>query len=336
MSFVTVGLSLLSYLRRDYRTRYPGLRKDHNVVRRMRPGFVSYVFFTPWHPHTLLYPLDRLLYGVMDKYENFITPELGEILSEADAVIHESSSALFLFYAARRLSPSALQIYRVSDDIRILRSTHPRMIELEQEIAPLFDCVSVPCRVMLDKFPDLPRLHLHTHGIDKKAFDAVLESPYAPGTRNAVLVSAWRTDDEFFKSAAQFCPQVDFHCIGPLEREIKAANIHYYGEMPFSQTLAYIKFADIGLQVVRDMGAATATLTDNLKVIQYRYCGLPIVAPDFLDLHREGIFYYGADSASCAEAVLSALEYGKCPDFAGETRTWDELAEQLLVDARSP
>lgn len=334
VDFVTVGFSYLSYARRDYRTHYPGLWRERNQSREIRPGLISHVFFTPWHPHTLLLPLlDRLTWRWMDGYHRLLTPALRALLAGADVVLYESSSALFLFHTAKALAPQAKHIYRVSDDIRILRSTHPRMVELEQEVAPLFDAVSVPCRIMLNKFPGLPHLHLHPHGLDTASFDAVTESPYVRGTRNAVLVSAWRTDPAFFRAVARHCPEVHVHCIGPLARDVTARNIHYYGEIPFKQTLPYIKFADVGLQVVQDMGASTATLTDNLKVIQYRYCGLPIVAPSFLDLHRDGVFYYHPNPESCVSALHGALDAGKNLDLAQEVRTWEELARDLLRSA---
>lgn len=331
VTFVTVGFSFLSYARGDYRTKYAGIWGARNTLQQLRPRMASYVFFTPWHPHTLLLPaLNRLSSVAMDSYAKLMTPVLRDSITRADLIIYESSAALFLFHAAHRLAPTAKHLYRVSDDIRILRSTHPRMIELEQEIAPLFDSISVPCAGMLCKFHALPKLAQHCHGINKTAFDAVHASPYAAGSRNAVLVSAWRSDDFFFRAVAHACPDVDFHCIGPLAQRVKANNIHYYGELPFNETLSYIKFADVGLQVVQDMGLATQSLTDNLKVIQYRYCGLPIVAPEFLDLHRDGVFYYGKKPASCCEAVNAALSSGKNVNFAAEVHTWDDVAMELL------
>lgn len=331
VTFVTVGFSLLSYARGDYRTKYAGIWRARNTLQQLRPRMASYVFFTPWHPHTLLIPaLNRLSTAAMDRYEKLMPPALCAVITQADLIIYESSAALFLFHAAHRLAPTAQHLYRVSDDIRILRSTHPRMIELEQEIAPFFDSISVPCAGMLRKFPALPKLAQHCHGINKAAFDTVRTSPYAAGSRNAILVSAWRSDDFFFRAVAHGCPDVHFHCIGPLAQRVKASNVHYYGELPFNETLSYIKFADVGLQVVQNMGLATQSLTDNLKIIQYRYCGLPIVAPDFLDLHREGVFYYGKTPDSCCESVNNALATGKNTNFAAEVHTWDDIAAELL------
>lgn len=337
VTFVTVGLSLLSYARRDYRTKYAGIWDARNILQQLRPHMGSYVFFTPWHPHTLVFPLlDTVFSSAVDNYARLVTPQLRDIVSKADVIVYESSVALFLFQAARRFAPAARHVYRVSDDIRILRSTHPRMVELEQEIAPLFDSVSVPCAGMLQKFPALPNVRQHCHGINKAAFDSVHISPYSPKSRNAVLVSAWRSDDSFFQAVAHGCPGVDFHCIGPLPQRVKAKNLHYYGEMPFNETVPYIKFADVGLQIVQDMGLATKSLTDNLKVIQYRYCGLPIVAPEFLDLHREGVFYYNETAASCCEAITAAFASGKNPSYATEVGTWDELAAALLQGLVTP
>lgn len=69
----------------------------------------------------------------------------------------------------------------------------------------------------------------------------------------------------------------------------------------------------------------------RLSVMQYRYCGLPIVAPNFLDLHREGVFYYKpSDAASCRAALIGALQSGRNTAYAEEVHTWREVAEALL------
>jgi 2-beta-glucuronyltransferase len=189
VNFVTAGYSLLSYLRRDYRARIPGIRKNYGRPVEIRPGFVSYVHFTLWHPHTLILPvLNRLTMSVMDRYGQGGLGALRPLARETDVFVFESMSGLFLFRCLRRKNPGAKTVYRVSDDVRILGSTHPRLIEWEREIAPDFDCVSVPSHTMLEKFTGHPSLRLDHHGLDKTAFDACATSPYPPGSKNAVFV----------------------------------------------------------------------------------------------------------------------------------------------------
>lgn len=208
----------------------------------------------------------------------------------------------------------------------------PRLIELEREIAPDFDRISVPSSTMLELFPDLP-LTLDRHGLDTAAYDACLHSPYASGTRNAVFVGTGYMDTDFLQAAATAHPQCHFQIIGPMRDHLHLPNVHFLGEMPFKATLPYVKFADVGLAARTFRKGYASTLTDSLKIIQYRYCGLPIVAPDFLDLHREGVFYYTAgDVTSCASAMDAALKHGTHPEYAVEVHTWDEVARALLEE----
>jgi 2-beta-glucuronyltransferase len=338
VNFVTAGYSLLSYLRRDYRTKIPGIRANCNQPVEIKPGFVSYVHFTPWHPHTLVLPgLDRLTHPLMDRYGEGELNGLLPLIKETDIFVFESMSGLFLFKRCRRENPAARMIYRVSDDIRILGSTHPRLIELEREIAPDFDCVSVPSAWMLNLFPSLPslRLCLHHHGLDKSAYDACTVSPYPAGSTNAVFVGTAYFDDEFTRLAAIGNPECMFHIIGPMKDTLALPNVRFYGEMPFAATPPYIKFADVGLFNLQYRNESVKSFTDSLKIIQYRYCHLPIVTPIFLDLRRDGVFYYQpGDTESCAGALHDALACGRDRKRAAEVRSWDALLQDMLTEGQ--
>ena len=332
VNFVTAGYSLLSYLRRDYRVKLPGIKANYNRPVELRPGFTSYVHFTPWHPMTLLLPwLNKLSAPFMDGYDRLRRKELLELVRGSDIFVFESMSGLFLFKLLKRECPDATMIYRVSDDVRILGSTHPRLIELEREIAPLFDCVSVPSAWMLNLFPGLPALRLDRHGLDMAAFDACAVSPYASSGNNAVFVGTGYLDLDFLQRAVADNPDVNFHIIGSMGCEFSAPNLFRHGEMPFAATIPYIKFADLGLGTRTFRGGFSASLSDSLKILQYRYCGLPIVSPDFIDLNREGVFYYKpGDAASINAALRGALACGRNSDFAVEARSWDEVARDIL------
>ena len=335
VNFVTVAFSLLSYLRRDYRCRVPGIRNNWNTAVRVRPGFTSYVHFTSWHPMTLLVPaLNRLSMRLMNLYGRGSLGDLLPLVRATDVFVFESTPGLFLFTRFRRENPSARMIYRVSDDVRVLRSAHPRLVALEQEIAGGFDCISVPTSSMLDKFPQLPahrRPRLDRHGLDKQAYDACTASPYAEGTRNAVCVSTWDMDLDFLRAAALAAPECTLHVIGPFADTLHLPNVRGHGEMPFARTIPYVKFADEGLHTIAYRNEHSRSFTDALKVIQYRYCGLPIVAPDFLDLQRDGVFlYHPANAPSCGLALRQALAAGRNPDFAAEVHTWDVIMDNLL------
>ena len=65
------------------------------------------------------------------------------------------------------------------------------------------------------------------------------------------------------------------------------------------------------------------------------YCGLPIVSPDFLDLHRDRVFYYTPDTAeSIVTAMKSAMAAGKDRTRGADVKDWKDVAAQVLEDAR--
>ena len=333
VNFVTTGYSLISRLRGDYRCKIPGIKNNHNRPATIRPGFISYVYYTPWHPHNLVLPvLNAATKLFMDRYGQGDLGELLPIIKSTDIFVFESMSALFLFKRCKRENPGARFIYRVSDDVRILGSTHPRLVELEKEIAPLFDRISIPTSWMEEKFKGLPRLALHRHGLDKDAYDRCLTSPYAPGTKNAVFVGVSHLDEDFIRHAAAGNPQYNFHIIGPLQGAFSLPNLFWEGEKSFSETIPYIKFADAGLHTLINKNGLAAAFGDSLKVLQYRYCGLPIIAPEFIDLRRDaGVFYYRpGDALSINNALAAAFALAPNPAWAQEARSWDEVAQDIL------
>lgn len=335
ITFVTTGLSYISWARRDFRTHFPGIRQACNTWQHLREGLDSYVFFTPWHPHTTLIPaLDRLLASCMTRYDRMLPQSLIRRITTADVIVYESCAALYLVSRCLELAPQARHIYRVSDDIRTMRSTPEGMISLEQQLAPRFSLISVPCRYLLQKFAGLPQVHLHHHGLGKNLFDACQRSPYAPGSRNIVFCGLGFYDADAVHAMAHAHADILFHVIGiSPPREAVPDNLRYYGERPFAETIPYIKFANVGLYTLRSSRSRPMqAYTDSLKIIQYRYCGLPIVSPDFLDLHREGVFYYHpGDTTSCVAALEQALQHGRHSEYAEEVNSWDDVARKLLL-----
>jgi 2-beta-glucuronyltransferase len=75
------------------------------------------------------------------------------------------------------------------------------------------------------------------------------------------------------------------------------------------------------------------SLGDSLKVIQYSYCKLPIVAPSFLSLKRSHAFYYKpGDDDSIRNALLGAREFDRSMVKREGILSWDELALKLEGD----
>ena len=335
--FVTVGFSIISWLRRDFRVYYPGIFEACNQWQHIKDRFDSYVFFTKWHPHTTLIPyLDHALSSYMSYYDQLLPQSLIERIRNADILVYESCTAIYLFSRCRDLAPKAKHIYRVSDDICTMRSTPNCMVELEQQLAQKFSIISVPCHYLFQKFSKYSNVFIHYHGLNKELFDRCKKNPYSKNKYNVIFCGLGFYDLKTVHAMAQNYNNILFHIIGIISpKKHIPSNVYYYGELPFIETIPYIKFANVGLYTLRPSTSRPMdAYTDSLKIIQYRYCGLPIVSPNFLNLHRQGIFYYEyGNTTSYTTALEHALRHGRHTEYSIEVDSWSSVAKRIIDDA---
>ena len=325
--FVTTQLSLFSIVG-DPRFRF-SLLKDANRLIKLGERLKGYILFTLWHPvnpkNKLLNKLISLLYPF---YGKKLPKNLIEQIQEASLIIFESTSSILFFDELKKINPSARFVYRMSDDMRILRH-HQYVLDAEYEIARKFDLVSIPSHYIFNRFKDLPNVRLHYHGIEKEIFDKETASPYPKGV-NAVFIGNNYFDYSFIEIASDLFPNVNFHIIGPISNLPVKKNIIVYGEIPFSETVPFVKHADIGLHTLAEFPYSDS-FTDTLKVIQYTYNRLPIIAPDFLKTEREHMFYYKPnDRLTIKNAVEMALQYERKKIKIDDILTWEEVALKLM------
>jgi 2-beta-glucuronyltransferase len=331
--FFTAALSRLSRLRRDPRLAYlPG--DPPNRLRWVRPRLASFVWFTAWHPANLrLGLLNRLSRPLFRRYGSLDLGEVEPLVASADLVVLESSPGLLLFERFRRLAPKARFVYRVSDDLRLLKN-HPVVIEAEDRLAGEFDLVSVPSGRLFERFRHLPAAGLHHHGLRKEAFDQPRDAPYEEGwDAHAVFTGNAHFDHEFLGIASAAFPRWGFHVIGPIDDLPARPNVFAYGELPFAATVPFLQHADVGLHTLAYAPGAES-FTDSLKVIQYTYCRLPVVAPEFLRCDRPNLCYYQpGDAESIRRALAAARAFDRSSIRTDGVRTWDELAGVLAGEA---
>jgi 2-beta-glucuronyltransferase len=236
---------------------------------------------------------------------------------------------LFLAKRLKTMSPDARMVYRISDDLRLLDS-HPALIDLEKNLLPLFDLISVPSRYIYDRYSEHPNLELHTHGIRKELFDKNYPNPYTKYEGpNLVFVGQAHLDHDFLEIAGGLFPNWQFHIIGPLRKIVKRDNIYYYDEMPFQETVPYLKYADIGLHTLSRIHGVES-FTDSLKVIQYEYCRLPIVAPNYITCNRPQVQYYiPGDPNSINNALSQAINFDRNKISVDHINSWDDLTSKL-------
>ncbi len=326
--FFTSAISWLSWLHRNHRMAYPIPREAHQL-RWVREGLGSYVWFTPWHPINLrLWGLNHLAHGFFARYGRFPLGQAEALVRDADLFIFETIPGLELFERFRQLNPEARYVYRVSDDMRLLRHYHRVTIEAEERYAAHFDLISVPNAGLLKYFHHLPHAVEHPHGIRKELFDQEVSSPFdRTWSTHLIYVGTGHFDYDFLDQASTAFPAWAFHIIGPIPHLPRRANIFAYGEMAFEETIPFLKQADIGLHPLAYTPGAEV-FADSLKVIQYTYCRLPIVAPEPLRSCRTNTFYYRpGDAASIRQALQAAQRFSCDAVETGAISSWDELAK---------
>lgn len=333
--FVTNYVSWLSFLRGERRFPKEILKRilaEGNQLVQIRERFYSYVWLTPWHPFNPaklgIGPIDPLLRILFKYYGNLPLGILQKYLADTSLFIFESTPGIMLFKRFKQINPAARYVYRISDDLKLL-GRHPIVLETEQEIAPCFDLVSVPSEYFLKKFSNQTQVQLHYHGIDKQLFDQCTNSVYSSGPINSIFIGNSLLDVDFLDRASRLFPDITFHVIGPFGNIPQRQNIIRYGELPFRQTIPFIKFADIGLHTLIYIRGAES-FTDSLKVHQYTYCQLPIIAPNFLKTSRPHMFYYQpGDDNSIREAFVLALQYDRTTINKNSVLSWEQLAQEL-------
>jgi len=331
--FFTSTISTISRIRRDYRMQYPVIRERNRMVS-LAKNFYSYVWWTLWHPvHMRSDLLNLITTPLFKSYGNLCFNEAKDFIASSDLIIFESTPGIMLFNSFKNINPNARYVYRVSDDMKNLLRVHPVVIEAEEKYASNFDLISVPSEYMLNQFLNLSNVKIHYHGINKAIFNNYYPNPYGNNNMmHAVFVGNSHFDHWFLDSASRQFPDIMFHIIGPIEVRAQRKNIKYYGELPFVETVPFIKWADVGLQnMLYTRGAES--LTDSLKVIQYTYNKLPIIAPEFLRCSRDNMFYYeSGNDQSVKDAILETKSYDKSQIETEKILDWLELAKVLAEE----
>lgn len=328
--FFTESISWLSVLRRDARCKYPVVR-DAGRLRKIRERMASYVWLTPFHPLNLRSGLlNRLGTPLWKLYAKFPMREAEAEITQADLFVFDSDHGLFLFDRFKEVNPRARYVYRVSDHIPMMRH-HPLLPEQEERVLPRFDLVSVPSAFFQQRFANLPNVVVHHHGLNKAMFDRPCANPYHERGPNILYTGKHHFDHDFLTRAANLFPSWRFHIFGDVGPVAPAPNVIAFGERPFGELIPFLKYADIGLQaLVYSPGAEC--FTDSLKMHQYTYCRLPIVAPSFLRTGRAHVFSYEpGNDASILAALEGAHAFDRSTIPIESVLSWDDIASKLAA-----
>ena len=329
--FLTGNASYIHNLKGDYRAGLSAksplnkMIKDSGLLNR----FIRFTFLHPVNYRSGI--LNRISLNSVKKYSSALEgyDELNKFIKASELFIFESFPGLLWIDHFKKLNANAKYVYRVSDDMRQLNK-HPYVINHERNILNKFDLISVPSEYFLKLFPH-QNVKLHNHGIDKEIFNNASCNPY--GNRKSfkfVFTGNAYLDYDFLKTASKMSGKDEFHILGPFEDKLNMPNVFFHGELDFKDTVPFIKFADAGLHTLKYSSGAES-FSDSLKVIQYSYCKLPVISPDFIKSTRNNFIYYTAGSNESIERAISiAKQFDKSKIDSSCICSWDELTEKII------
>jgi 2-beta-glucuronyltransferase len=324
--FFSLGFSPLAYLNGD--PRLP-LRDRANRVEEFQ-GVQCFLWKSAWHPFNLrLRALDGLSRVLFRAYRRHLPEQFERWVKDSDVIILESGMSPILMPAILRLNPRARKIYMASDLLGPVGVDPFVNTELGAYI-DRFDTVIVPSPLMASAFPARAKVRFVPHGLDVDE-SLIGASPYAGGL-NAVSVGPSLFDPGFFDLAAPRFPQVTFHIIGGGRSAGNLAypNVKVYGEMPWAQTLAYIKYASFGIGAFQAEHVRPYLRDTSMKLIQYAYFGIPAVCPQVAVGDHAGRFGYNpGDEESIVQAIDGALACGKFD--APAIPSWAEVTKRIIM-----
>jgi 2-beta-glucuronyltransferase len=331
VTFVSVRFSLLSLLKGDSRKFLWRRANRPETVNGVR----CYLWFTLIHPfqsNTKFFEMVFKLYYFWHK--RLKNSFLDDCFRDADYIVIESGHGILFAERARRLNPRAKIIYRASDKLSTIGASDILQSELEKSAAT-FDWFCLLSADMADEFAWAREKTFYLPlGIDPDEFRDNGPNPYVAPV-NAVSLGSMLFDPSFFRLAARLFPAVQFHVIGCGMTFDAPANVIFYAEMAFKDTLRYIEYATFGVAPYRAAPNAEYLATSSLKLKQYEYFGISAVCPDFaVGRSRNRFGYRPGDEPRIAQAIDQALSSQFVP--VPPPLNWQDLAQRLLDPRRHP
>lgn len=330
VDFLICRLSPISRVIRDGRYQHARTRPINRWFR-LDERLEEFVWFAPFHPINLRYEwLNALVAPLYRRYGHFLPKAVTERLSGYSHIVIESGPSPLLTRYLRRHAPNAKFIYHAADRLETIR-VHPCVVDELNATLPLYNQIRIMAEAMRADFPSQDRVVFVPHGISKELFDAALVNPYQ-GERHAISVGDMMFDAGTIETLAVANPDWTFHLFGKKAQPSQPrANIIVHGEVSFGTIVPFIKFADIGIAPYRAGAGADYLSQSSLKMIQYSYCHLPILAPRFAAAGRDNVCAYEPDDQ---DSIRAAFERAKAMDhFTIDTSgilTWDEVVDRLF------
>jgi 2-beta-glucuronyltransferase len=324
--FFSIGFSFLSLIKHDPRA---SLWSRSNQIEVFN-GVECYLWKTAIHPFNLHYnALSGLELICFRAYIKRACSVLKHWVAEANTIILESGMAIIFYDLIKTLNPNARILYICSDALGTISCASFLSQELHR-VAPKLDGVRVPSKKLVSEFTSPKNVFYVPHGMDADNLNTSEPSPYQGGI-NLVSVGSMLFDPSFFQIAASLFPEYIFHVIGggKKARSLTASNIKLYDEMPFKETIAFIKHAQLGIAPYEGSKVSSYLVDTSMKLMQFEAFGLPAVCPYLAAEQHAGRFGYEPGNAKSIEsAIRSALSYGR---FQGTVPlSWAEVTTRIL------
>lgn len=331
VTFVTVGHSWLSLFKQPARLKALA-SSQKNRFSTIEPGLRAGAYIPLLHAFSTRNALaNRMIKPIFQLYGAYLPGFVRQAIAEAEVLVFESGTAITFFGLARRLNKQAKTLYFCRDLLSSI-GTAPFLQEAEQRLIGTFDSVCVPSRRLGQMLPPGGNVNVIAQGVETKLFDNATQSPYVPGTRNAVAVGDMLFDQSSVAAMAAAAPEVTFHLFGIHWQGEAPANIQVHGERAFETIVAYIRHADIGLAPYRMSENEVYLAESSLKLLQYAYCRLPVILPDIIPATRGNeIIYSLSEPNDWAAKFAEALAMPHSDHFAKSIMTWKGIAAATLA-----
>jgi 2-beta-glucuronyltransferase len=332
VDLVTAQLSFLSQL-----AGVPRLKAvphhERNVWLEQTNLISNFVWVPPFHPATTRYALmDRVATPIFQLYPYLLPETIRQRIRHARLIVIESCSAVLLFPLLKRLAPAAKFVYRACDSLDAI-GMHPILSKAEKQTARDYDLFTSPSKLILANFPpDVNTCHV-PQGLQKALFDTPMPSPFEGQGPHVIVAGDMMFDRQSFEIMVRNFPKITFHAFGRMDLAglTSCDNLICYGEVPFETLRSYILHADCGIAPYLDQPEVHYLAESSLKIVQYTYAQIPILAPYFCKGNLEHLkAYQPGDKASIIRALEQALMVDRRAIDRSGVQDWKEVITGML------
>lgn len=329
VTLLTVGNSWITLLK--------GQRFAPPLNRRYKTpeGLGGYVWVPPVHPIRARGRFRNALTAwTVPAYGLLFSTACERLVSGADWVFVETGYGLMFAPEIRRVLPHARMVLLMTDLLETLHF-HPRFVQRAYEASTAFDIGVYFAEAMKEHMPATREGAFQiSQGLDKGLFSGRSANPFS-GPRNAISLGDMLFDAPAIKEMARKNPDWTIHLFGRNARlDTPEPNVVTHGETPFSALVAYLEHADIGIAPYYESFASHYLSQSSLKMVQYTYCRLPIVAPAFAAVGRPHVCAYDPGEAeSIDRAFKAAAAFDRSTIDRAGVPDWAEVVTQIIDKA---